>query len=160
MTALTATPAAAALANVHSEPTTNPLGLGQLVLILELDPLLHDLPTALAPIHKRRIELLIDLHRRLTMTMPPVLLARTTTRPTRTPGRLPARERRRLTLGRTPRLLQVALQLHDPRPQPLVLPRKPCSLIPQQLVPNRRLRAPRHQTRQLIRRLSRQHLDI
>ena len=44
MAALMAAPATAALADMHSEPTTKALGLGQLVLILVLDPLLQDLP--------------------------------------------------------------------------------------------------------------------
>jgi hypothetical protein len=89
---------------MHSKPTADRSRLGQLILILVLDPLLHDLPTALAPIRQRCVKLLINLLGGLTVTVPPVLLAGPTTRPTRTPRRLPARERRRLTLGRTPRL--------------------------------------------------------
>ena len=106
VTALMPAPAAAALADMHSEPAAQPPRLGQLVLILVLGPLLLDLPAALAPRRMRRVELLINLLWRLTMTMPPVLLTRPTTGPTRTPRTLPARERRRLTLPSTPRLLQ------------------------------------------------------
>jgi hypothetical protein len=99
---------------MHSEPTTQPPRFGQLVLILVLDPLLADLTATLTPIHKRCIEFLIDLPRRLAVTMPPLLLARPPTRTARTARRVPARERGRLTLGRTPRLLQLALELRNP----------------------------------------------
>lgn len=91
MTSLVAAPAATALANMNREATTDRSRLGQLLLILVLDPLLQDLPTALAPIHKRRIELLIYPPRRLTMPMPAVLPTRPPTRTTsRTAGRLAA----------------------------------------------------------------------
>src|SRR5205823_6313523 len=68
--ALMAAPTTGALADMHREATTDRPWLGQLVLILVLDPLLQDLPTALAPLTKRRVELLINLPRRLTVTMP------------------------------------------------------------------------------------------
>jgi hypothetical protein len=145
---------------MHSKPTADRSRLGQLILILVLDPLLHDLPTALAPIRQRCVKLLINLLGGLTVTVPPVLLAGPTTRPTRTPRRLPARERRRLTLGRTPRLLQLALELRNPRPQVPVLTHKPRCLTPQQLVLSRQLRAARRQTRKLIHRLGRKHLHL
>jgi hypothetical protein len=114
--------AAAALADMHSEPAAQPPRLGQLVLILVLGALVLDLPAALAPRRKRRLELLIELIWRLTVTMPPVLLTRPTTRPTRPLRTLPARERSRLTLPRTPGFLQLTFQLADPLPQSLVLP--------------------------------------
>ena len=66
---------------MHREPATERPRLGQLVLILVLDPLLHDLPTTLTPRLKRRVELLVDLPRRLAMTMPAVLIPRPTPRP-------------------------------------------------------------------------------
>jgi hypothetical protein len=63
--------------------TANRPRLGQLVLILKLDPLLLDLPTTPAPRVKRRVEFLIDLPRRLAMTMLAVPLPRPATRPAR-----------------------------------------------------------------------------
>ena len=125
MPALMTTPATAALADMHREPAAHPPRLRQLILILELDPLLEDLPATLTPIPKQRLVLLINLPRRLTVTMPAVITTRPPPRPTRSLGRLPTRERRRLTLGSTARLLQLALQqLHTPR-QPLVLHKQP-----------------------------------
>jgi hypothetical protein len=59
------------LADMHSEPTTEPPRLGQLILILVLDPVMLDLPATLTPRRERRVELLIDLPRRLAMTMLP-----------------------------------------------------------------------------------------
>lgn len=77
MTALMAAPAAAAFADMHPEPAADRLGLGQLVLILELDPLLFDLPAALAPLIKRRVELLVNRPlRRPAMTMITMLITR------------------------------------------------------------------------------------
>ena len=160
MAALMPASAAPALADMHSEPAADRPRLGQLVLILKLDALVHDLPATLTPRRKRRVELLIHLPRRLAMTMPAVLLARPATRPTRPPLRLPARERRRLTLPRPPRLLQLALKLPDPRPQPLVLGREPNGHRPQLLVLRHQRRAPRHEPRKLIHRLNRQHLNL
>ena len=83
MTALMPAPAAAALADMHREPATQPPRLGKLILILVLDPLLLDLPATLTPRDKRRVQLLIDLPRRLTMTMPAVIITRPPTRPAR-----------------------------------------------------------------------------
>jgi hypothetical protein len=121
MATLVTAPTSTALADMHREAAAHPPRLGQLVLILVLNPLLLDLSATRATIDQRRLELLIDLPRRLTVTMPAVLITRPPTRPTRIPARLSTRKRRRLTLPRTPRLLQIALKLPDPRMQPLVL---------------------------------------
>jgi hypothetical protein len=119
-----------------------------------------DLPATLTPRQQRRVELLIDLSRRLAVTMPSVLVTAPTTRPARIAGRLPTRERRRLTLPRPPGLLQLALELPDPRPQPLVLPHKTHHLGPQMLVLVRKQRAPRRQPTKLIHRLRREDLNV
>lgn len=66
--------AAPAHADMHREPATHPPWLGKLILILVLDPLLPDLPATLTPIRKRRVQLLIDLPRPLTVTMPAVII--------------------------------------------------------------------------------------
>jgi hypothetical protein len=158
--ALVATPAAAALADMHHEPATQPPRHGQLILILVLDPLLLDLPATLAPIRKRRVALLIDLPRRLTATMPAVRITRPPTRPARISGGLTARERRSLTLASTPRLLHLALQHLDPPPQPLVLRQQTRDLAPQALVLHHQRRNPRRQPRQLIHRLRWEHLNL
>ena len=113
MPALLAASATGTLADVHREPAAQSPRLGQLVLILVLGPLMLDLAATLAPRRQRRVELLIDFPGRLTVPMPAVLIPATTTRPARLGLRLPARERRRLTLGRPARLLQLALQLPD-----------------------------------------------
>ena len=154
-----ATPAPPALADMHREPPPDRLRLGQLVLELVLNPVLHDLPATLTPARKRCITLLINLPRRLAMTMPTVLLPRAPPRPPRSRLRLPARERRRLTLARPPRLLQGPLELPDPSPQPLILARQPKDLVPQMLVLNRQRRAQRLQPPTLIHRLGRKHLN-
>jgi len=154
-----AAPTAAALADVHSEPATNRARLGQFVLILKLRPFVLDLPATLASRSERRVELLIDHPRRLPVPIPAVFLSRTTTRPARLRLRLTARERRRLTLPRTPCLLQLALELPDPCAQPLVLPREPHQLVAQPLVLGRQLRAPHQQRSQLIHRLAIKHLN-
>ena len=120
-----AAPAAAALADMHGEPAAHPPRLRQLILILELDPLLEDLPATLTPIPKQRLVLLINLPRRLTVTMPAVITTRPPARPARSLGSLPARERRGLPLGRAARLLQLALQPLYPTLQPLVLHKQP-----------------------------------
>ena len=114
MTALMAAPTTPALADMHSEPTTHPPRLGQLVLILILAAHMIDLPAALTPRSKRRVELLIDPFWRLAVTIATVLITRPTTGPSRALGRLPARERRRLTLPCAPRLPQLTFQLADP----------------------------------------------
>jgi hypothetical protein len=64
-----------ALSDMHSEPPTNRPRLGQLVLILVLGPLVLDLPATLAPRGQRRVEFLINLPGRLTVTMPAVLIS-------------------------------------------------------------------------------------
>jgi hypothetical protein len=66
-------PATRTFADMDSEPATDRPRLGQLVLILKLDPLLLDLPTTPTPRPERRDELLIHLPRRLAMTMLAVL---------------------------------------------------------------------------------------
>lgn len=130
MTALVAAPAAATLADTHPEPATDRPGLGQLILVLKLAALVLDLPATLAPIDQRRVKLLIDLARRLAVTMLAVIIPRAAPRPTRSRLRLPARERRRLALSRPTRLLQLPLKLPDPPAQPLVLARQPADLAP------------------------------
>ncbi len=69
-----ATPAAAALADMHPKPATDRPRLGQLVLILVLAALVLDLPATPAPRSQQRIELLIHLPRRLTMRMLAVII--------------------------------------------------------------------------------------
>jgi hypothetical protein len=90
--------------------------------------------------------------------MPAVLLPRPAPRPTRTLLRLATRERRRLTLPRAPRLLQLPLKLLNLQAQPLILAREPDRLAPQLLVLRRQRRAPRHPTRQLINSPDREQL--
>ena len=160
MTALMAAPAAAALTDMHRKPATDRPWLGQLVLILELDPLLANLPTALAPLRQRRVNLLIDLARRLAVSMPTVLITGPPTRPARTVRRLPTRERRRLPLPRPPRFFQQALQLPNPVPQPVVLTDQPPELLPQPLVLRLQRRAPRRQPRHFIHRLGRDNHNL
>jgi hypothetical protein len=140
------TPATTTLPDMHREPAAHPPRLGQLVLILVPGAHMIDLPAALTPRLTRSIELLINLLGRLTMSMPAVLATRPTTRATRIPRRLAARERRRLTLARTSCLLQLALEFRDRPPQPLVL--------------SRQRRAPRLRSRQLIHQLDRTHLNL
>lgn len=159
MTSLMATPTAAALADMHPKPPADRPGLGQLVLILKLDPLVLDLPATLTTTDQRRVELLIHLPGRLMMRMPAMLLPGTTPRPPRLRLRFPARERRCLTLARPPRLFQLALQLPDPRAKSLVLARQPADLAPQLLVLSRQRRAPRRQPPKLIHTLGRKHLN-
>jgi hypothetical protein len=55
VTTLMPASAAPALADMHSEPATQPPRLGQLVLMLVLGALVLDLPAALAPRRKRRV---------------------------------------------------------------------------------------------------------
>jgi hypothetical protein len=160
MTALMPPPATAARSDMHSEPATHTPRLGQLVLILELDPVLLDLPTTLTPRQKRRVELLINLARGLAMPMPTVIITRPTPRPARVLLRLPTRERRRLTLPRPTRLLQLSLQLHDPGPKPLVLARQPECLPPQLLVLHRQRGAPRNKPSNLTPCPGREHLNL
>ena len=160
MTALMPATTTPTLADMHSEPTTEPPRLGQLVLILVLDPVMLDLPATLTPRRERRVELLIDLPRRLAMTMPTVLLPRPAPRPASALLRLPARERRRLALPSPARLLELTLKLLDPGPQPLALGREPDRLPPQLLVLHRQRRAPRRQPRKLIHHLRREHLNV
>ena len=160
MTALMPATATAALADMHSEPPTDPPGLGQVVLILVLDPVFLDLAATLAPWPERRVQLLINLPRRLAMPMPAVLITRPAPRPTRLRLRLPTRERRRLTLPRPTRLLQLPLRPPGPGPQPLILGRQPDRLAPQLLILHRQRRAPRRQPRKLIHRLGREHLNL
>ena len=160
MTALMPAPATRALPDVHSEPTTDPPRLGQLILILVLDPVLLDLTATLTPRLQWRVELLIDLPWRLAMPMATVIIPRPAPRPARVRLRLPARERRRLTLPRPTRLLQLPLKLRDPRPQPLVLAREPDRLAPQLLILRRQRRAPRRPPRKLIDRLNSEHLNV
>ena len=156
MATLMPTPAAPALADMHSKPPTDRPRLGQLLLILKLGALMVDLPATLTPRRKPRLELLIHLRGRLAMTMPAMLLPRPAPRPTRPPLRLPARERRRLTLPSPPRLLQQPLKLADPRLQLLVLGREPNGHRPQLLVLGHQRREPS----KLIHRLNRQHLNL
>ena len=160
MTALMPTPAAAALADMHSEPSTDPPRLGQLVLILILSVVVLDLPATLAPRLQRRLQLLIHFRGRLAMPMPAVVLPRPTPRPARLFLRGPTRERRRLTLRRAPRLLQQALQLPNSRPQPLVLARHPSQLRPQRIVLRRQRRTQLPQPSDVILRLGREHLNL
>ena len=98
MAALMAPSTTRARPDMHAKPPTHRSRIRQLILVLILDPLLDDLPTALAPRNQRRVELLINSSARLSMPMPAVLLARPTTRPPLRLLGLPARERRRLTL--------------------------------------------------------------
>jgi hypothetical protein len=153
-------PATAARADTHRDATADHSRLGQLILILKLDLLLKDLPTTLAPIRQRRVKLLINLHRRLTMTMPPVLGPSASTQPAWILRTITARERRRLTLARSPRLLQLALKPRSPRLQLLVLPRHTNRFLPQLLVLSPQCRAPRRQARALIHRLDRKDLHL
>lgn len=159
MTALVAATTTGTFADVHREPPSDRPRLGQLILVLVLDPLLLDLPATLTPRRQRRVELLVDLLRRLAMTMPAVPLSRPAARTDRSRLRRPARERRRLTLGSPPRLLKLALQLPDPGPQPLVLAREPHELVPQLVVLSRQRRAPRLQLLTLVYRPRRQLLN-
>jgi hypothetical protein len=145
---------------MHSKPTTDPPRLGQLILILVLDPVLLDLTATLTPRLQRRVELLINLPRRLAMPVPTMLIPRPAPRPTRALLRLPARERRRLTLPRPPRLLQLPLKLRDPRPQPPILTRQPNRLGPQLLVLGRKRLASRDKPAKLAPRLDREHLNL
>ena len=127
-----ATPAPPALADMHREPPPDRLRLGNCPGTgTQSGP--PRSPRHLTPARKRCITLLINLPRRLAMTMPTVLLPRAPPRPPRSRLRLPARERRRLTLARPPRLLQGPLELPDPSPQPLILARQPKDLVPQML---------------------------
>jgi hypothetical protein len=115
---------------MHAKPPTHRTRIRQLILVLILDALLDDLPTAFAPRNQRRVELLINSSGRLPMPMPAVLLARPTTQPPLRLVGLPARERRRLTLPRPTRLLQLTLELRDPVTQPLILSRQTSRLHP------------------------------
>ncbi len=154
------TSAATTLPDMHREPAAHPPRLGQLVLILVLGAHMIDLPAALTPRLTRSIELLINLLGRPTMSMPAVLATRPTTPTTRIRRRLAARERCRLTLARTSRLLQLALELRDLPPQPLVLCEQTRHLTPQPLVLSRQRRAPRLQSRQLIHQLHRKRHNL
>jgi hypothetical protein len=145
---------------MHREPTAQPPRLWKLILVLVLDSLLPDLPATLTHIDKRRVQFLINLRRRLTVTMPPMIITRPSTRPTCTPRRLATGEWRRLTLGRPPRLLQLALQQLHPRLQPLVLSQQTRHLAPQPVVLRHQQRAPRHQLRKLVYRLGRENLNL
>ena len=160
MMALMPAPATAALPDMHSEPPTHPPRLGQLVLILVLDPVFLDLPATLAPRPERRVELLINLPRRLAMTMPTVITTRPAPRPASVLLRLPTRERRRLALPRPTRLLQQPLKLPNPGLQPLVLARQPNRLSPQQLVLRRQRLAPRDKPAKPVLCLGREHLNL
>ena len=154
------TSTATTLSDMHREPAAHPPRLGQLILILVLGADMIDLPATLTPRLTRSIELLINLLGRLTMSMPAVLATRPTTRTTRTPRRLAARERRRLTLTRTSRLLQLTFELRDLPPQPLVLREQTRHLTPQPLVLSRQRPTPRLQSRQLIHQPDRKHLNL
>jgi hypothetical protein len=146
-------------ADMHSKPSTDRPRLGQLVLILVLGPLVLDLPATPAPRGQGRVEFLINLPRRLTVPMRAVLIPGPAPRSTRLRLRFPAGERRRLTLPRPPRVLQLPLELPDPPAQPPILARQPGDLAPQPLVLSRQRRAPRREPTKLIHRLGREHLN-
>jgi hypothetical protein len=111
-----------------------------------------DLPTTLAPRSQQRVEFLIHLLGRLAMRMLAMLLPGAAPRPAWPRHRLPGRERRRPTLPRPPRFLQLPLKLHQPRRSRSFSPTKRVSSEPQLLVLSRP--APK-----LIHRLGRQHLN-
>jgi hypothetical protein len=130
---------------MHREPAAHHPRLGQLVLILKLDTILDDLPATPTPRFQRRVELLINLPRRLTMTVLAVIITRPAPGPASLLLGLSAGERRRLALPRPTRLLKLPLKLRDPGQQPPVLRRQPDRLTPQQLVLRRQPSALIHQ---------------
>jgi hypothetical protein len=149
MTTLMAAPTAAALPDVHPKASPDRSRLGKFILVLKLAADVLDLPATLTPWGQRRVELLIHHSRRLAVTVPAVIIPRPPTRPTPGRVRLPTRERRRLTLPRSPRLLQLPLKRPNPSVQPLVLPRQPNYLGPKLLILERQRRATRPQPTKL-----------
>src|SRR5579884_889635 len=130
MTALMAFATTATAPAIDAETPADGPRLRQLLLVLlnNVDEL--DLPAPLAPLRSRRLERLVNLRRRSPVTLATIPRPCPSPRPARLLLGLPTRERRRLTLRRTPQLLELSLQLLDPRPQPLVLPHQPDVLTP------------------------------
>jgi len=128
-------PAATAAPDEDPDLAADRRRLGQLLLPLGDDIHLIDLPAALTTIRQRRLDRLINLRRRPTMTLAAIPLPRTPSRPPWLLRRLATRERRRLALGLPAQLLDLRLQLRHTRvqppattPQPLVLPHQPLVL--------------------------------
>jgi len=155
-----AAPAKPTRADVHREPAAQHPRLRQLILTLKLDPVLDCLPATPTPRLKQRVELLINLARRLAMSMPTVIITRPAPRPASLLLGLPTGEQRRLALPRPPRLLQLPHKLRDPRQQPPILRHQPHHLAPQQPILRRQPGAPLRQPSALIHHLHREHHNL